>query len=79
MTLRFRRANKLRSMSRGIEKSHDMLPIERQNAIDALEKAIAILDPPKCAAWGNAGRCRNGAPDGSLYCDLHRNKMEGGW
>ena len=77
MTLRFRRATKLRAMMRGIEKSHDMLPAERQDAIDALEMAIAALDPPKCAAWGNAGRCRNRAPNGSLYCSLHRNDMGG--
>ena len=77
MTLRFRRANKLRVMSRGIEKSHDMLPAERKDVIDALEMAIAVLDPPECAAWGNAGRCLNGALDGSLYCDLHRIKAGG--
>ena len=73
MTLRFRRAAKLRAMSRGIESSHELAGSEQTQVLRALGEAICILDPPLCVAvvsdWSG---CREPAPQGSLYCNLHR-------
>ena len=72
MTLRFRRATKLRAMARGIEHSKELTDDEQIRAINALELVIRTLDPPHCVAPLRGTICGRHAPPGSLHCNLHR-------
>ena len=72
MTLRFRRATKLRAMLRGLMRSSELSKHDQGEALKYLQATIHVLDPPFCRAWGDGVRCYKPAPDGSMYCDLHR-------
>ena len=72
MTLRFRRATKLRAMSRGIEHSKELAKHEQIRVLHALRFVIETLDPPLCVARDDWHECCEPAPQGSMYCDLHR-------
>ena len=66
-TINTGRAEKLRGMRRGIEKSRTMDPVNKVAALFGLKLAIEALDPPKCASRD----CDKPCLYGQLYCKLY--------
>ena len=64
-SMEYRRADRLRTMLRGVESSNVMDPEYKKVAVYGLKMTIEALDPPECAARA----CNNPRRYGWKYCN----------